>query len=77
MPIHRIGLSPLTGRIFAGTTRTQKDGTVLWVNKTDVTDEAIDAVASLIERKGGSIILTDGNGDRFIMSCAKIPEAAQ
>ena len=77
MPTHRIGLSPLTGRIFAGTNRTQKDGTVLWVNKTDVTDEAIDAVASLIERKGGSIILTDGNGDRFIMSCAKIPEAAQ
>ena len=77
MTTYRIGLSPLTGSIFAGTTRTQKDGTILWVNKTDVTDDAIDAVASLIERRGGSMILTDSNGNRFIMSCAKIPEAAK
>ena len=77
MTTYRIGLSPLTNSIFAGTTRTQKDGTVLWVNKTEVTDDAVDAVASLIERKGGSMILTDGNGDRFIMSCAKIPETAK
>ena len=77
MTTYRIWLSSLTNSIFAGTTRTQKDGTVLWVNKTEVTDDAVDAVASLIKRKGGSMILTDGNGDRFIMSCQKIPESVK
>lgn len=72
MPEYRIGLSPLTGRIFAGTTRTHKDGTVLWVNKTDVTDSAIDAVSSLIERNGGSLMLTDGTGQQFVMTCVKM-----
>ena len=40
----RIGTSPISNRIYAGKTRTLKNGTENWTSKEDVTDEAIAAV---------------------------------
>lgn len=71
-----IGLSPLTNKIFAGTTRTLKDGSVLWNQKTDVTGDACAAVMELAIRKGGQLTLTMGDGSKCLIVCAKLDAAA-
>lgn len=40
----RISCSPLTDIIYVGTTKKQKSGRENWVNKEDMTDQAIAAV---------------------------------
>ena len=43
MAEYHVGSSPITGEIYAGTSKQIKTGSV-WINKSHVTDEAIAAV---------------------------------
>lgn len=40
----KIGVSPITNKIYAGNTRKDKSGMELWTKKEDVTDQTIKAV---------------------------------
>jgi len=53
----RVGASPLSGTIFAGTLL--KDGRTWAANKHDVTDDALYAVAMHLLKHGGSVELRD------------------
>ena len=58
----RIGTSPLTGTIFAGTVL--KDG--MWAaGKQDVTDDALFAVALCCQHFGNPVEIVNSNGDGF------------
>lgn len=66
----KIGCSPLSGRIFAGTVK--KDGT--WrANKKDVTDTAPSAVAQHFMDKAEAMIFWR-DGKRYIMEVREFPE---
>ena len=46
MPEYHVGTSPITGAIYAGRMKELKDGWKEWIAKSEVTDEAINAVAT-------------------------------
>lgn len=59
-----VGVSPLTGTIFCG--HLIENNTLWGANKTDVTTEAIQSVASSILMQGGEKILHNQDGKPIV-----------
>lgn len=54
MSEYKVGCSPLTGKIFAGTVRENKDGVEMWTsNKHEVTEDAVNAVVQRLKMLPG------------------------
>lgn len=46
----KVGCSPITGMIYAGTVREDKNGNIVWTNnRHEVTEEAVDAVVQRLK----------------------------
>lgn len=46
----KVGCSPITGTIYAGTVREDKNGNIVWTNnRHKVTEEAVDAVVQRLK----------------------------
>ena len=46
----KVGCSPITGTIYAGTVREDKKGNIVWTNnRHEVTEEAVDAVVQRLK----------------------------
>jgi hypothetical protein len=66
----RIGVSPLTGRIFSG--RTNKAGTAFVGEKVDVTSEVLRAVVEKAEYHGGTFEI-EGGGQTWTVTVSEWP----
>lgn len=70
MAEYHVGIGLLTNTIFAGTLNKNK---TLWLHRSDVTDEAVDAVAAyLIETE--QHMTFDYNGKRYKLSVEEVEE---
>ena len=59
--------------IYAGTLTTNKNKVILWKNKTDVTDEAISAVAQYLLQED-KCLLFSYQGNRYRLSVTPEPQ---
>lgn len=72
MSDYKVGTSPLTGRIYAGTVK--KDGT--WgANKKDVTDTAPGAVAAHLIQRNEIIEFYYKDGNKYELKVVKVQPA--
>jgi hypothetical protein len=69
----RIGVSPLTGRIFRG--QVSKDGRCFVGKKEDITSDVLKAVIEKADYHGGTFGI-DGDGNRWIVTVTKEQDAA-
>ncbi len=52
----KVGCSPITGTIYAGTVREDKKGNIVWTNnRHEVTEEAVDAVVQRLKQLPGKM----------------------
>lgn len=70
MAEYHVGIGGITNTIYAGTLN--KKGT-LWMNRSDVTHEAVDAVAAYLIQTEQNVKFTF-NGKRYKMSVEEISE---
>ncbi len=66
--VKRIGVSPLTGRIFQG--RVNKQGNAFVGQKEDITSDVLKAVIDKAEYHGGSFDI-EGGGEKWVVTVVK------
>jgi|GEM_PF-6785718 len=67
----------ITDRIYAGRTRTNKQGFAIWTSKEDVTDDfwnTLIAIMSREENKKGLYLGTENNPKEYILKLEKMKE---